>query len=152
VHETPPGTARSGNRGFWVIAAALAIAAAVVVIAALVTRPDPPSGRATDNLEVALNAARIVREESGTWAEATAQELRVVELTLDFVPGGETSTGPTVISVQPGDETWVATARASDGLCHVIETGPGGDVSRGRFEPVPVCAAGRIPGGAFPTG
>jgi len=138
----PGGPART-NRPFWVIAALLTLAAGAVIIAAVLTRPDPPSGRAVNNLEVALAAARIVREESGTWADATAEELRVVELTLDFVPPGSASTGPTVVSVSSDEESWRAVARADNGACRAIEVDDE-DVFRYSVGQTPACAAGSV--------
>jgi len=127
-----------------VIAALLALAAGTVAVAAVLTRPDPPSGRAVDNLEVALAAARIVREESGTWAAATAAELGVVELTLDFVPPDSPSTGPTVVSVSSDEDSWRAVARADNGACRAIEVDDEA-VFRYSVGQTTGCAAGSVP-------
>jgi hypothetical protein len=117
VHAT---TAARSNRGFWAIAAALGVAGAVVIAGAVLTRPQPPGSSARLNLERAVRAANIVQREGGSYSGATAHEVGVVELTLTFVPGNRPSDGPTVVSVHPEADAWIAAARASDGSCSSV--------------------------------
>ena len=118
--RVPATTASRSNRGFWVIAAALGLAGLVVVAGAVLTRPQPAGSSARLNLERAVRAANIVQREGGSYAAATADEVGVVELTLTFVAGDRPSDGPTVVSVRPEGDAWVAAARASDGSCRSV--------------------------------
>jgi len=122
--DTEPMTStpqeRRSNRGFWVIAGSLALVGAAIAIGTIVTRPDPPSEDAQVNLRVAAEAVEIIVDEQGSLAEADADELRVVELTLDFVPGGQSSTRPTEISVDAGSERWIGAAMTADGRCALL--------------------------------
>ena len=118
--RVPATTSTRSNRGFWVIAAALGVAGLVVIAGAVLTRPQPPGSSARLNLERAARAANIVQREGGSYAGATADEVGVVELTLTFVPGDRPSDGPTVVSVHPEADAWIAAARASDGSCRSV--------------------------------
>lgn len=96
------------------------MAGVVVVVGAILTRPQPPGSSARLNLERAVRAANIVQREGGSYSAATADEVGVVEVTLTFVPGDRPSDGPTVVSVRPEGDAWVAAALASDGSCRSV--------------------------------
>jgi hypothetical protein len=118
--RVPVGTTPRSNRGFWIIAVALGMASVVVVVGAVLTRPQPPGSSARLNLERAVRAANIVQREGGSYSAATADEVGVVEVTLTFVPGDRPSDGPTVVSVRPEGDAWVAAALALDGSCRSV--------------------------------
>jgi hypothetical protein len=143
----PASTTSRSNRGFWVIAAALAMAGAVVVAGAVLTRPQPPGSSARLNLERAVRAANIVQREGGSYAAATAEEMGVVELTLTFVPGDRPSDGPTVVSVHAEGDAWIAAALASDGSCRSVRVeanGSGGLAIERALETGAPCSADAV--------
>jgi hypothetical protein len=147
-----PPSRPASNRGFWLIAVGLLGVGAIVVVGAIATRPNPPSATAAGNLDLALRAARIIRETSGTYASADADELGVVEPRLAFVRAEATSTGPRVVSVMPAADAWRAAARASDGSCRwvgVAAFGGSENVVRGGSASTTPCSArsavGRMP-------
>lgn len=114
--------ARRSNAPFWTIVGAFALAGTVILVGTLLSRPDPPSQDAATNLRTAADAARVVEESRGSLGDATADELLVVEVRLDFVEAGEPSTRPSEISVEPGPDRWVGAALDQDGTtCHVLE-------------------------------
>ena len=136
-----PATRRS-NVPFWVIVGAFALAGIVILLGALLSRPDPPSEDAATNLRTAADAARVVEESRGSLGEATADELLVVEVRLDFVDADEPSTRPSEISVEPGADRWVGAALDEDGTtCHVLELRQ--DASIQRTVPAGPCTAAR---------
>ncbi|MEX2274627.1 MAG: hypothetical protein WEA10_03540 [Actinomycetota bacterium] len=156
TQPVPPDTLeRRSNRGFWVIAGALALAGVAIAIGTIVSRPEPPSASAQTNLRVAVDAARIVEEEQGSLAEADAGELQVVELTLDFVPGDEASTRPTQISVDARSDRWLGVALGADGRCAflgVVATGEAELSGLGPAERNRPCTAESYATLADPTG
>lgn len=144
---TVPATIPRSNRGFWIIAAALGVAGLVIVVGAVLTRPQPPGSSARLNLERAVRAANIVQREGGSYAAASADEVGVVELTLTFVPGDRPSNGPTVVSVHPEADMWVAAALASDGSCRSIRVEanrPSGLVIERELATVAPCSADAV--------
>lgn len=115
-----------------------------MVVGAILTRPSPPSATAAGNLELALRAARVVRETAGTYASADADELGVVEPRLAFVPADASSPGATTVSVLPAAHAWTAAALDSDGTCRWIRVAAAGgseEVARGRRAELDPCSA-----------
>jgi hypothetical protein len=140
------GPDRPSNRRFWLVAAPAAAVAIIVVVGAVVTRPDPVPGDARADLALALRAARIVREQAGELAAADASELGVVELRLRFVAADTPSGGPRTISVQASPSRWVAAARAAEGACRWIRLteGPGGDAVDSGASSAGPCSAANV--------
>jgi hypothetical protein len=124
--QAPALRGRRSNRGFWLIFGWLALGTTVVIAGALLARPDRRNEEARENLRAALAAAGLVREEAGSYAAATAEELGVVDVTLTFVPGDRASTGPLEVSVHATDDTVAAAALDPDGTCYWIRDGEDG--------------------------
>ncbi|MEX0754678.1 MAG: hypothetical protein WD556_06105 [Actinomycetota bacterium] len=147
--DAPAAPRPRSNRGFWILAGGFLVAAIVVAVGAIVTRPDPLSRDVVTNLDAAADAAQIVRDERGTWGAATPEELGVVDLQLRFVEGTVASNDPTTISVAGTDGRWLGVARADDGVCRAIEVDDTGR-TRSDLPQVDPCSANAT--AAFPGG
>ncbi|HEX9716592.1 MAG TPA: hypothetical protein VGA93_01485 [Actinomycetota bacterium] len=124
--STPTPT-QSSNRGFWLVVGPLAAASAVLVALIFLNRPSAERASeftARDNLRTALVAAEAVREEEGTFAAATALQLRGVETDLLFIDPDQASNNSEVISVFASGSVWAAAARAETGACFWVRARP----------------------------
>jgi hypothetical protein len=147
-------SARTSNKGFWLIVGLMAGASVVLLILILLNRP--AAGRASeftarDNLRTALAAAETVREREGSFDAANALRLRQAQPDLLFIEPDESSNNAEVISVLAGDTMWAAAARAETGACFWLRVRPGGPVVYGRGTDCSGQAAGVAAPAAWPS-
>jgi hypothetical protein len=131
---------------FVVISVAIAIAATLVGAALLVMKRGgevaaEASGRAVETvdrandlqvqvtLQAASRAAMAIQAETGNLASVTPEALAAYEPAVTFTAGS--STGPTIVSVAVGTDTWGAASRSASGSCLWVRLDARGVVSYG---------------------
>ncbi len=147
-------SARTSNRGFWLVVGLMVAASAVLLVLILLNRPAAERASeftARHNLRTALAAAETVRNQDGTFAAATALRLRQAEPDLLFIDPDESSNNAEVISVLATDSMWAAAARAETGACFWLRVGPGRTIVYGRGTDCSGQAAGAAAPAAWPS-
>ena len=148
------GSARTSNRGFWLVVGLMVAASAVLLVLILLNRPAAERASeftARHNLRTALAAAETVRNQDGTFAAATALRLRQAEPDLLFIDPDESSNNAEVISVLATHSMWAAAARAETGACFWLRVGPGRTIVYGRGTDCSGQAAGAAAPAAWPS-
>jgi hypothetical protein len=77
--------------------------------------------QAQENLTAAADAAQSIRNDTGTFENATTTQMYEALPALSYVAAGVASTQDAVISVNPDSDTWAGAAMSSDGTCFLIK-------------------------------
>jgi hypothetical protein len=124
-------SARSANRGFWIVAAATGTVVVIVMTALFANRPlRSQIGRAQEVLRDAADAADRLSADGGTYWAATSDRLPS-DGDVRYVPGDVASTGLDVVSVFASHDVWAASVEARPGACFHIKRVVGGDTTYG---------------------
>jgi hypothetical protein len=116
------------NRGFWIVATALALVCVLMVIAIFANRPLKDSIAHTESdLNAALDRAQRVLGTSGTFAGADAASLARGDDSRDYVGPDEPSSGPGSVSVYASADVWAAAVQARPDACFFIKQVAGED-------------------------
>ena len=104
------------------------IGVACVVLVSLILLNRPVAERASEvtarqNLRHAMDAARQIEREHGTFLAATKLELKAIASDLLFIDPDEASNAPEVVSVYASDTAWAAANRADTGTCYYVRMG-----------------------------
>lgn len=81
------------------------------------------------SLQTASRAALAVHAETGSLVGATPEALAGMDPSVTFTSAA--STGPTIVSVSVGGETWGAAALSASGSCQWVRLDPSGVISYG---------------------
>ena len=103
---------------------------------------------AQSSLRNAVTAAKVIFVDDETYATADDMALAVAEPALEYVPAGDDSTGPHVVSVKAVSSTeWIAAALSDSGACFAIRDEVSGGTT---FALVPngICKANHAHGNA----
>jgi hypothetical protein len=123
---------RRSNRGFWIVAGALAVGGIFLIVEIFANRPLANSiGHAQATLRRAQGAAEIIRDRSGGFGGADAESLTEHVPTLAFRRGDEPSFGNDVVSVSASETVWAAAVEARPGACFYLRLEVGSDTRYG---------------------
>jgi hypothetical protein len=124
--------ARSSNRGFWLVMVTLLTLCAVVFVAILGNRPLVSAiARAESELSHARSLADQRFAEGGTYQDANAVSLALIDQWVAYVAGDVESPGPGTVSVYATATEWAAAVQARPGACFFIARSAGGPVRYG---------------------
>ena len=119
--EFDPAPSKRGNRGFWVIVAAIVAASVFVVVEIMAHRPLKNSiGLAQESLRTSQAAAEDVRSGTGSFDGADAAGLAAALPRITFRDGSEVSTGVRDVSVSASSEVWAAAVAARPEACFYL--------------------------------
>lgn len=120
------------NRGFWLVAATMAVASIVVLVAIFANAGLKDTiAHAQYTLRTAQAQAERVAVETGSFDEADAGGLAARLPELAFVGPDEPSSELDEVSVTAGESSWAAAVRARPGACFFLRIGVDGDVTYG---------------------
>jgi hypothetical protein len=128
TYDAELGPEPRSNRGFWIVAGALAVGGIFLIVEIFANRPLANSiGHAQATLRRAQGEADITLARTGDFADAGAERLkeRVPELT--FRRADEESLGLDDVSVSATDTVWAAAVQVRPGACFYIRLGMGAD-------------------------
>jgi hypothetical protein len=132
AEDAPPPPARFGGRRFWMVAAALLFAGVFVVVEIFANFGLKDTiAHAEHSLDLARTAAGLVRDADGSFGDADAVRLPVVEPSLSWLPGGEPSAGLDQVSVATRGSEWGAAVEARPGACFYLHLVDGGQARFG---------------------
>jgi hypothetical protein len=130
--ELGPEPAPRSNRGFWIVAVALALGGIFLVVEIFANRPLAESiGHAQQTLRMAEAAAEVVRDRAGDYAGGDADGLSAALPELTFRPADAPSFGNDVVSVSASDTVWAAAVQARPGACFYLRLAIGSDPAYG---------------------
>jgi len=113
---------RRSNRGFWMVAGAIALGSVVLVVAIFANRPMLNAiSRTEHDLNVALSAARRIYAEGGTFTAAGAAGLAKADRGRTYVNADRPASAPGIVSVYASIDTWAAASRTQQGTCFYIK-------------------------------
>jgi len=118
---------RGRGRSSWIVFAALGFACVFVVVEIFANLGLKDTiGHAEHTLTVAQAAAGTVVTNDGSLDDADHLRLAAVEPSLQWIPGGEQSTGLDQVSVATANGDWGAAVQARPGACFYLHlTGDG---------------------------
>lgn len=120
------------NRGFWLVAATMAVASVVVLVAIFANAGLKDTiAHAQYTLRTAQSEAERVAVETGSFDEADAAGLAGRVPGLTFVGPDEPSTELDEVSVAAREGFWAAAVRARPGACFFLRIGDDGTVTYG---------------------
>jgi hypothetical protein len=126
-----PAPARA-NRGFWLVAGTMLIACIVLLAEIFANRGIKDTiAHAQSSLRTAQAAAERVHGDSGSFREASADDLARSEPSLSFGGADDPSGGLDDVSVDASDVAWAAAVQARPGACFYLRLDTGGDVLYG---------------------
>lgn len=129
--ELDPGPPRTG-RGFWVIAAAMAVAVVVLLVEIFANRPLVNAIAETQHsLRTSHGRAQRVFADAGTFAAADADGLGGAGGGLSFRGPDDPSRGTDDVSVFASATVWAAAVQARPDACFFIAQTAGEDVRYG---------------------
>jgi hypothetical protein len=130
--DDEPIVPRRSNRGFWVVATALALSCVMLVIAIFANKPLKDSISHSEwSLRRALADAEQIRSSGEQFSAAGASALASSDARLTFVGPDVASTDPGTVSVYADASVWAATVAARPGACFSIKQVAGGDTRYG---------------------
>ena len=130
--DDEPIVSRRSNRGFWVVATALALSCVMLVIAIFANKPLKDSISHSEwSLRRALADAEQIRASGEPFSAADASSLAAADARLTFLGPDEASTDPGTVSVYADANVWAATVAARPGACFSIKQVAGGDTRYG---------------------
>lgn len=119
---------RRGNRGFWVILAAIVAAAVFLIVEIFAHQPlNNAIGSAQETLRRSQAAAEAIRLDTGAFLGADAEALTEALPTITFRDGSEPSTGIHDVSVSASEEVWAAAVAARSEACFYLRLEIGQD-------------------------
>ncbi|HEX5936741.1 MAG TPA: hypothetical protein VFZ75_03460 [Actinomycetota bacterium] len=120
---TPPS-----NRRFWLVVGVMALGGIILVVEIFANRGIADTiGHAQHTLRRAQEAAEIVQIRTGSFEEASAEELEQDVADLAFRDAADESFGLDVVSVSASDTTWAAAVQARPGACFYLRLDVGAD-------------------------
>ncbi|GIU98053.1 MAG: hypothetical protein KatS3mg013_1856 [Actinomycetota bacterium] len=134
--DAAPGHADSpSNRGFWIVAGAMALTAVVLVVAIVANRGLRDAvGHAQASLRRAQEAAEAIRARDGALAAADGRAIASAAPDLVVLAPDEPSVDPGQVSVYVGPRGWAAAAAARPQACFWLRITPSGTVRYGAGE------------------
>jgi hypothetical protein len=126
--ELGPEPRPRSNRRFWLIAGAMALGGIVLVVEIFANRNIADTiGHAQHTLRQAQAGAELIRSRTGSYEEASAEELELDLPELVFREAGDASFGLDVVSVAASETTWAAAVQARPGACFYLRLDVGSD-------------------------
>jgi hypothetical protein len=126
--ELGPEPRPRSNRRFWLIAGAMALGGIVLVVEIFANRNIADTiGHAQHTLRQAQSGAELIRSRTGSYEEASAEELELDLPQLVFREAEDASFGLDVVSVAASETTWAAAVQARPGACFYIRLDVGSD-------------------------
>jgi hypothetical protein len=128
----PEPQMRSSNRGFWLVMVTLLTLCAVVFVAILGNRPLVSAiARAESELRHARSLADQRFADGGTYQDADAVSLALIDQRVVYVDGDVESPGLGTVSVYVTATVWAAAVQARPDACFYIARSAGGPVRYG---------------------
>ena len=126
----------ASNRGFWKVTVPMALGGVLLVVLVIAFRPFARTGAVAysqANLRAAAEAAKLVAEEDGSLAGATALGMRDRSGLDDllFIDPDTASNDPEIVSVFAEPDRWTGAARADTGGCFWIRVEADGTTALG---------------------
>jgi hypothetical protein len=120
------------NRGFWIVAATMALAAIVVVTSIVANLGVKDTiAHAQHSLLTVRSAAEWERTQSGSFRGADAAGIAAAVPDLDVVGGDTASGGLDEVSVYADESTWAAAVEARPGACFFLRLDATGEPTYG---------------------
>lgn len=121
---------RGSNRGFWMVAGALALGSVVLLVAIFANRPMMNAiSRTEHDLKVALRTARRIYADGGTFSAAGAAGLATADARRTYVEADRPASAPGTVSVYASGDTWAAASPAEQGTCFYLKQVAGEDTT-----------------------
>jgi hypothetical protein len=118
VEEPAP---RRSNRGFWLVAGTMLVACILLLVEIFANRGIKDTiAHAQSSLRLAQAAAERVHSQSGSFQDASADDLGRAEPSLSFGGPDDSSTGLDEVSVASSDTAWAAAVQARPGACFYL--------------------------------
>ena len=113
---------RASNRGFWMVAATIALGAIVLMVEIFANRPMVNSISRTENdLKAALRAAERIYTEGGSFTPADAEALGADDADRRYVEADQPADRSGTVSVYASGDTWAASSPTRSGTCFSIK-------------------------------
>jgi hypothetical protein len=126
-----PPPART-NRGFWLVAGAMAVAGIVVVVAIFANLGVKDTiAHAQHTLRTAQATAESIRASTGTFARADVAGLATSVPDLTILDASTPSRDLDEVSVSADDTTWAAAVQARPGACFYLRLDASGTATYG---------------------
>jgi hypothetical protein len=120
------------NRGFWLVAGTMLLAAVVLLVEIFANRGIKDTiAHAQRSLRLAQAAAERVHEDSSSYLDASADDLASGESSLSFRGPHDASSGLDDVSVASSDLEWAAAVQARPGACFYLRLDAEGRVFYG---------------------
>lgn len=123
---------RRANRGFWLVAGTMLLACILLLVEIFANRGIKDTiAHAQSSLRLAQAAAERVHGDSGSFQEASADDLGQAEPSLSFVGPDDPSTGLDDVSVASSDVVWAAAVQVRPGACFYLRLDADAEASYG---------------------
>jgi hypothetical protein len=123
---------RRANRGFWLVAGTMVVACILLLVEIFANRGIKDMiAHAQSSLRLAQAAAERVHSQSGSFQDASADDLSRAEPSLSFEGPDDSSAGLDDVSVASSDTAWAAAVQARPGACFYLRLDGDGAVLYG---------------------
>ena len=130
--ELGPEPIPPSNRRFWLVVGVIALGAIILIVEIFANRNIANTiGHAQHTLRRAQDAAEVVQGRTGSFEEATAEELEGDVPDVAFREEADESSGLDVVSVSASETTWAAAVQARPGACFYLRLDEGSDPKYG---------------------
>lgn len=130
--ELGPEPMRPSNRRFWLVVGVIALGGIILIVEIFANRNIANTiGHAQDTLRRAQDAAEVILSRTGSFEDATAEELEGDVPDLAFRDATDESSGLDVVSVSASESTWAAAVQARPGACFYLRLDEGADPKYG---------------------
>ena len=119
---------RHANRGFWMVAGAMALGAVVLLVEIFANRPMVNAISRTENdLQTALRTAEGIYADGGTFSAADAEAMADADDGRTYVEADRPAATPGIVSVYASGDTWAAATPTAQGTCFYLKQVAGED-------------------------